>query len=226
MSRFTTFLNEKSSYGAGLTMIDIDETVFRTFAKIIVRDKTTKEKIIELNNQEFNSYTLKNNEEFDFGEFRDAKLFRKTSIPIPKTVNRIKKMMGRIKDKELESRIIFLTARSDFDDKYEVLNTFKDHGIDMTPKIFHIERAGNDKTGTVPEIKQKIIVKYLMTGKYRRCRLIDDHKPNINALIEIEKKFGKIIDSKVKEYYNIKNDEQAVKYFGLWVTQDGTLQLV
>ena len=45
MSRFKKYINEKtnlkSDYGAGITFIDIDETVFRTFAKILVKDKIT-----------------------------------------------------------------------------------------------------------------------------------------------------------------------------------------
>ena len=49
-----------------LHFFDIDETVFNTFAKIIVRDKDTGDEIAQLTNQQFNSYKLKDNEEFDF----------------------------------------------------------------------------------------------------------------------------------------------------------------
>jgi hypothetical protein len=42
--KFKNFLNELSSiYGKGITFVDIDETIFRTFAKIYVIDKETKE---------------------------------------------------------------------------------------------------------------------------------------------------------------------------------------
>jgi hypothetical protein len=229
MGRFKKFIDEKinlkSDYGEGITFIDIDETVFRTFAKIIVKDKKTGKEITQLDNQEFNSYKLKDNEEFDFYQFKNAKLFRETSIPIEKTIKRIKRMVKGIKNKGSNSRIIFLTARANFDNKFDVINTFKDHGINMDPNIFHIERSGNMK-GTIPENKQKIILKYLKTGKYRRVRLVDDHKPNVKALIEIEKKYGNEINQAVRSYYNIPEDEEfpIVQYFGLWVKPDGSLQ--
>lgn len=228
MTRLVNYINELVEYGAGITFVDIDETVFRTFAKILVIDKNTGKIIRELDNMEFNSYMLQPNEEYDFAQFRDAAFFRKTSIPIDKTIKRIKKMMASIKEKGLGSRIIFLTARSDFDDKFEVLNTFKDHGISMDPSIFHIERAGNDTSGTIPEIKQKIMMKYLKTGKYRRVRLIDDHKPNVNALLDIEKKFGNELDNYIRKHYNIPDTEKSplIKYFGLWVTPSGSLQQI
>jgi len=231
MSRFKKFIDEKinlnSDYGAGITFIDIDETVFHTFAKIIVKDKETGEEITQLDNQEFNSYKLKDNEEFNFKQFRNANFFRKTSIPIKKTIKRIQRMIRGIKNKNSNSKIIFLTARGDFDNKFDVIDTFKDHGINMSPNIFHIERAGNMK-GMIPENKQKIILKYLKTGKYRRVRLIDDHKPNVNALIEIEKKYGDIINQAVKEYYNIPENEKfpIIQYFGLWVKSDGSLKQI
>jgi hypothetical protein len=45
-----------SAYGKGITFIDIDETIFRTFAMINVLDKETGKVIKKLNNQEFNTY--------------------------------------------------------------------------------------------------------------------------------------------------------------------------
>ena len=233
MSRFKKYINEKtnlkSDYGAGITFIDIDETIFRTFAKMIVRDKITGVINVELDNMEFNSYKLKDGEEYDYHQFRDAALFRKTSIPIPQTVKRIKKMIKGIASKyNRDSKIIFLTARSDLDNKHEVLNTFRDHGIKMDPSIVYVERAGNDQSGTIPEVKQKIMLKYLMTGKYRRVRLLDDHKPNVKALLDIKKKFGKQVDNKVIKFYNIPEDENfpVVQYFGLWVKPNGSLEQV
>lgn len=227
--RFKKYISEKlkSDYGAGITFVDIDETVFRTFAKIIVRDKKTGKELKQIDNMQFNSYKLSDNEEYDFQQFRNADLFRKTSIPIDKTIKRIKRMVYGIYTKGSNSRIIFLTARSDFDNKNDVLNTFKDYGINMDPTIFHIERAGNLK-GTIPAAKSKIMMKYLITGKYRRVRLIDDHKPNVNALLELEKTKGDKIANAVKKYYNIPDTEDfpVVQYFALWVKPDGSLKRV
>jgi len=231
MTRFNNYLSEKrnlkSDYGAGITFVDIDETVFRTFAKILVKDKSTGKIVRELNNMEFNSYVLQDNEEYDFKQFKDAAFFRKTSIPIDKTIKRLKKMVHGIQTKGSNSRIIFLTARSDFDNKNDVLDTFRDHGISMDPNIFHVERAGNIG-GTIPAAKTKIMMKYLKTGKYRRVRLIDDHKPNVNALLDLENKKGDDISKAVREYYNIPDTEDfpVVQYFALWVKPDGSLQQI
>ena len=227
--KFRRYLNEKinlkSDYGAGITFIDIDETVFRTFAKILIKDKVSGVTLRELDNMQFNSYKLQDNEEYDFLQFKDAKLFRKTSIPIPQTVKRIKKMLNGISIKNSNSKIVFLTARGDFENKQEFLSKFREHGINMNMPTVYVERAGNYQ-GTIPEVKQRIMVKYLMTGKYRRIRLLDDHKPNVKALLEIPKKFGDKIDKAVIDYYNIPEDETfpPVQYFALWVKPDGSLQ--
>jgi hypothetical protein len=120
--RLINYLNErKSKYLYGITFIDVDETIARTFAKILVRDKETGEVLRELDNQQFNSYELKSGEEFDFQQFRSGKKFLETSIPIEKTVKRIKRMIKMIKKNEKKSRIIFLTARSSFPDKENFL---------------------------------------------------------------------------------------------------------
>ena len=61
--RLKGYLTELASeYGKGITFIDIDETIFRTFAMIYVLDKESKEVVKKLNNQEFNTYKLKYNE--------------------------------------------------------------------------------------------------------------------------------------------------------------------
>lgn len=78
MLSFKTYLREGIRPKL-ISFFDIDETVFNTFAKIIVRDKNTGKEITQLTNQEFNSYKLKDNEEFDFQQFGDAKIFKDTS---------------------------------------------------------------------------------------------------------------------------------------------------
>ena len=63
--------------GLGLTIFDIDDTLFRTTAQIkVVKDGR---EIRSLNNQEFNTYKLQDGESFDFGEFRNAEKFNKES---------------------------------------------------------------------------------------------------------------------------------------------------
>ena len=80
MKTFKEYVLEKVQEGIGLTIFDIDETLFKTTANILVKKDGRVAR--KLNNQEFNSYKLKDGEEFDFGEFGDAEHFLKTSEPI------------------------------------------------------------------------------------------------------------------------------------------------
>jgi len=141
--RLKRFVNELSSkYGAGITFLDVDETIYRTFAMVYILKHG--QIIKKLNNQEFNTYELQPDESFDYREYRSAELFNKTSIPILKTINRIKRMFKNIDQRN--SKMVFLTARSDFDSKETFLQTFRDHGIPIDN--IYVERAGNLKTGT------------------------------------------------------------------------------
>lgn len=228
--RFENYLNERynaDTYGAGITWIDIDETVFRTFSKIlVVKDGKT---VRELDNQEFNDYELQEGEEFDFHQFKDAKFFNKTSIPIPQTVARIKKMIAHIKASDSNSKIVFLTARGDFDDKKEFLKTFEKYGIRMDTPTVYVERTGNMKTGTVDEKKKKVMLKYLATGEYRRARLLDDFLPNLKALKDIEKNLPKEIEAKVIKRYNLDMSTEklpVIQFYALHVQPDGGLRQV
>ncbi|HYC28689.1 MAG TPA: Dyp-type peroxidase, partial [Chitinophagaceae bacterium] len=96
-------------YGFGITFVDIDETVFRTFAMVkVLKDG----KLMHvLSNQEFNEYKLQPGESFDFGEFKDAEQFLKTSEPIGPVIRKIKQILNIINTRSDGSRIVFLTAR-------------------------------------------------------------------------------------------------------------------
>lgn len=218
-----------NEYGHGITFVDIDETLFKTFAKI----KVIKNGAIvrELTNQQFNTYQLKAGEEYDYGEFRDAQFFRKTSIPIEKTFRRIKKMINRIMaDEQIKSKIILLTARADFNDKEEFLAAFRDQDVPIdNTDVIYIERAGNIKTGTVSQIKKNIVLKYLKTGLYRRCRMIDDDITNIKTF----KKLGEnipddVINAVKKRYPHLQNNtkEKVITFYPLLIDGDGNLTLI
>lgn len=217
------YLNELSSqYGLGFTAVDIDDTIFKTFSLIYVMKDG---KIIKkLNNQEFNIYKLQDGESYDFRSFRDAEFFRKTSIPIPQTVNRIKRMMKNLDIRG--SKIIFLTARADFDDKETFLQTFRDYGIPIDN--IYVERAGNDKTGTIANIKKKIILKYLNTGLYRRVRMIDDCMANIKEFLDLQYSIPQSILDKIKKRYNIEGEESVpvIEFFGLYINKNGHLERI
>lgn len=197
------------SNGFGITFIDLDETLFHTFAKIRV---TRFGKLIkELDNQEFNNYELQPGEAFDFSAFEDATFFKETSEPIPKVIERVKKMIRRIKETSSESRIIVLTARRDLDDKDTFLEAFRQQGIDVDNQdVIYIERSGNSEEGDVAEKKQQVMLKYLNTGKYRRCRLIDDDENNLKAFKELATMHA----------------GSGIEFYGLLAQANGTLKRV
>jgi hypothetical protein len=223
--KFNSFLNELASqYGKGITFIDIDETIFNTFAKIyVIKDGKV---IKKLSNQEFNTYDLQDRESFDFREFRDAKMFKATSRPISNTINRIKRMFKNIDRRG--SRVVLLTARGTFPDMATFKKTFKEQGIPIDQ--IEIEFAGDIQSaaGSVSAAKKKIIMKYLKTGEYRRVRLIDDDIKNVNVFLGIEHDIPKSVINLVRKKYNITEPESIppIQFFGLLVREDGTLKRV
>lgn len=222
--KFKDYLLERNvpETKAGITFVDIDETLFKTFAKIlIIKDGKT---VGELDNQEFNSYELKDGESYDFQQFRDAKLFKKTSVPIPETINRIKKMLGQIKSQNKKSKIIFLTARASFDNKDVFLSTFKEQGINMDKSSVYVERVGDFK-GTIPEKKAKVILEYLKTLDYYKVRLIDDHKPNLTVFNDLMENLPKDLIEKAQKKFDLK-DKIPFQYFALHIDEKGKLKLI
>jgi hypothetical protein len=221
--KFKEYLTELSSnYGKGITFIDIDQTIFDTKDMIYVMKNN---KIVnKLSNQTFNTYTLGQGESFDFREFRDADLFKKTSIPIPKVVDRIKRMFKHMDIRN--SKVVFLTARADFDDKEVFLSTFSQVGIPIND--IYVERAGNMKTGTISQRKKSIIMKYIRGGEYRRVRLVDDHKKNIADFLSIETSLPRKVVDAVKKKHGIKGEESInpIEFYGLLVNKDGKLKRV
>lgn len=177
----------KKFVGSGtLTIFDIDETLFYTKAKIKVLKNG---KIVrELDNQEFNTYTLKDGESFDFGQFRSAKIFKETSTPIVKMIEKAKAIVKAKKNPH--SRAIIVTARADFDNKQMFLQTFRDHGIPIDQ--MHVERAGNFGLSSSAENKKVVFRKYLNTQNYIKIRLYDDAMSNLKALLELQSEYPNI----------------------------------
>lgn len=173
--------------GSGtLTMFDIDETLFHTKAKIkVVKDG---KEVAELDNQEFNTYQLKAGEAFDFGQFKSAKIFKDTSTPI---VRMIEKAKALVKAKNNpSSRAIIVTARADFDDKKMFLQTFRDHGLPIDQ--MHVERTGNLGIASPAEAKKVVFRKYLNTKNYTKTRLYDDAMSNLKAFLDLQSEYPSV----------------------------------
>jgi len=185
MKKFNEFLAERA--GKGLTIFDIDDTMFVSKARVLVKNKNTGQ-VKALTPMEFNSYKLRKNEEYDYGEFRSAKIFYQTATPIARMVQKAKAIISNATKKG--SKVIIVTARADMDDKKLFIKTFEAHGIPM--KNVYVERAGDMSGKNSAANKAIIFRKYLQTGEYARIRLFDDHKDNLKALLDLKKEFPSI----------------------------------
>lgn len=184
-----------------LTIFDIDETLFHTKAKVaVVKDGNL---VRMLDNQEFNTYKRKAGETYDFGEFANAEVFRKTSKPIDRMVMKAKAIFHNSR-KNPHSRVIICTARSDFDNKETFLQTFRDHGLPIDH--IHVERAGNLQIDSSAEAKKIIFRKYINTKNYVKLRLFDDAPSNLKAFLSLQDEYPNI---KFEAYYV--NSDGSVK---------------
>jgi hypothetical protein len=185
MKKFNEYITERS--GKGLTIFDIDDTMFISKARVRVLNKTTG-KVKELTPQQYNSYKLGKDEDWDYGEFKSAKLFYQTATPIARMIAKAKAIIKNATAKG--SKVIIVTARADMDDKKLFIKTFESHGIPM--KNVYVERAGNVGGPNSAANKVVVIKKYLDTGKYARVRLFDDHKENLTALLGLKREYPQV----------------------------------
>ena len=179
MKLFNEFLAEKA--GKGLTIFDIDDTMFVSKARVRVKNKNTG-RVKELTPQEYNSYKLGKGEEWEYGEFKSAKLFYQTATPIARMIQKAKAIIKNATARG--SKVIIVTARADMDNKDLFIKTFESHGIPM--KNVYVERAGNLGGKNSAANKSLVFKKYLDTGKYARVRLFDDHIANLKALLNLK----------------------------------------
>jgi len=185
MKKFNEFLAEKA--GKGLTIFDIDDTMFISKAKVRVKNTNTG-KVKELTPQEYNDYKLGNNEVWDYGEFKSSKIFYKTATPIARMIEKAKAIIKNATARG--SKVIIVTARSDMDNKDLFIKTFEAHGIPM--KNVYVERAGNVGGKNSAANKTVVFKKYLDTNKYARVRLFDDHKDNLKALLDLKREYPNV----------------------------------
>lgn len=209
--------------GHSISFIDIDETTFHTYANVkVVKDG----KIVRtLDNKQFNTDVLKDGESYDFSEFQDSKVFNKTSEPIEPIVTKIQKLIDSIKKNNKLEKVIFLTARSDFNDKELFLKTFKANGIDVELPNVYIERSGNlTNIKSVAERKRYVILKYLQTGDFTAVRMIDDDINNLKVFkqlgVEINKGKFDILKKVKKKYPRVRK----IFFFPLLVDKNGKIK--
>ena len=169
-----------------LSVWDIDETLFQTTAQVhVVKDG---KRVRSLNNKEYNTYKKKKGETYDFSEFKDAKLFNRTSVPIQRALDKAAKTL-RAYSNLPNSKVIVLTARSDFDDPKTFLNTFEKYGLNMSQ--VHVHRAGN-LSMPAAEAKRVFIKQYLDTGQFKAVSLFDDDERNLKVFLSLKKEYPNV----------------------------------
>lgn len=180
---------ESAFKDGGLTIFDIDDTLFNTTAKISVIKNGRVAK--ELTNQQFNSYQLRPGEKFDFAQFADSDKFFRESTPISKMFNKAKAIVRNVQNKP-NSKVIIITARNNFQDKNKFLATFRKYGFDID-KV-RIERAGRIEGEMIPAFKKAIIIRnYLNTKAFSRVRLFDDSMSNLREFLKLKKEFPNVM---------------------------------
>lgn len=184
MLKFKEYIKDNKGY---LTIFDIDDTLFHTTAKIIIRKSGKALK--KLTSAEFNTYKLSPGESADFSEFSDAEKFSKESTPITKMLNKAKALLADT-ERHPNNRVIIVTARPNLDDRDTFLNTFKKYGLDID-KV-RVERAGRISALSAPQSKAIIINNYLRTNQFNKVRLFDDSINNLKEFLKLEKHFPDI----------------------------------
>lgn len=215
---------DNSIAGHSISFIDIDETTFHTYAKVKVLNRNG-DIVRILDNQEFNTDVLKDGESYDFSEFQDSKVFYKTSQPIEPIVNKIQRMIDSIKRNGKLEKVIFLTARSDFNDKNLFLKTFRQNGIDVDISNVYVERSGNLRDiKSVADRKRYVMLKYLQSGDYTAVRMIDDDVHNLEVFrqlgIEINKGKFDILRNVKKKYPRARR----IYFYPLLVNSNGRIK--
>jgi hypothetical protein len=173
----------------GLTIFDIDETLFHTTAKIgVIREGKLVRK---LSNTEFNNYKLKPGEAFDYKEFADSEKFYKESRPVRKMMDKAKAIVRNV-ERHPRSKVVIITARNNFNDKKRFLDTFRKHGFAID-KV-RVERAGRIEGEFIPAFKKAIIIRnYLRTKQFSRVRLFDDSMSNLNEFLKLKREFPQVM---------------------------------
>jgi hypothetical protein len=212
--KLNSYLKKHKNEVRTLNVWDIDSTLGDTAARVAVKKNGKTIKILDPG--EFNSYKLAPGEEFDFAEFRSGKVFRDTFKPISTVLDRAKDIV--MKQTENSDSII-LTARADFEDHKEFLQTFRDHGFPIDH--VYVERSGNLaklKVDSPAHINKGVVLKrYLKTGKYDRVRMWDDHEKNLDMLYKVAAMFpdveaiGYLVKSGRVIKYMPKSTPKAIK---------------
>lgn len=157
-----------------IILFDLDDTIIHTTAEIMIMkdDKLVR----RISNSEFNNYTLKPGETFNFGEFEDPTIL--SNEKFTKYWNTLKREFNK------GTHVGILTARSNSN---MIRRFFVSKGIRIKEElIIAINDPKLGLTGTIQEKKAEAI-KILANGGYDLFIFFDDNEPNLEAAKSLEK---------------------------------------
>jgi len=189
MIKFKDYITEQADdqRRGSLHVFDIDDTLFHTTAKVLVKNKAGQT-VQKLSNSEYNDHRLPVGHHYDYAEFRSAGKFAKESKPIVPMIKKVRAIHNNIVNKYPNSKIIMNTARTDFNKKGKFLMTFHKHGIPI--QNIHVHRAGNEPNATSPgEAKNKVLRRYLNVQSYKRVAMYDDSHSNLQHFLNLRHEY-------------------------------------
>lgn len=159
-----------------IILFDLDDTIIHTTAEILIMKDGKMVK--RISNSEFNNYTLKDGETFDFGEFDDPNILANEKFT--KYWNTLKREYRK------GTHIGILTARSN---AAMIRRFFISRGIRIKDElIIAINDPSLGLTGSIQERKAEAI-KILANGGYDLFIFFDDNEPNLQAAKKLEKNY-------------------------------------
>jgi hypothetical protein len=195
-----------------LNLIDLDANAMKPKKPGVeaeIEVKKGKETVRTLNPQQFNVDKKKDDENYDFNQFRSSKIFKKT-------------LKGNKKVRNLHrgGESLGLTARGGMDNNREVVKHVRDSGFS---KKHGVNFKGISFTGDVPgkntdDKKMKVIKNLIKTKKPKYIKFSDDSKPNLDAPERFNREEGKDKTTnrgssvpKIKTYLT-RDDGRPVRY--------------
>jgi hypothetical protein len=160
-----------------IILFDLDDTIIHTSAEIMVMKDN---KIVKrISNKEFNDYTLKPGESFNFGEFDDPNILANEEFT---------KYWKTLKTEYNKgTHIGILTARSNCQMIYQF---FKNRGIQIKKElIIAINDPELGLNGTIQEKKAEAI-SILAGSGYNLFIFFDDNEPNLRAAKNLERTYN------------------------------------
>ena len=160
-----------------IILFDLDDTIINTTAEImVIKDGKC---IKRLSNSEFNNYTLKRGESFDFGEFDDP------NILAGETFTKYWETLKR--EYKKGTHIGILTARSNSN---MIKQFFLHNGIRIKDElVIAINDASLGLKGTIQQRKAEAIG-ILAAAGYDLFIFFDDNEPNLKVAKELENTYN------------------------------------